>query len=88
MFKLGERVKLVSFDGELTPVSTLRKTDNYSLLIGGSGLVVDTAPPTGISADRVLITFDINLNILGLENHNETPNSLWILRSDLLAIVE
>jgi len=76
--KPGKRVVLKSFKGSLVAPQDIKAEENYWQLIGGKA-VVDVVNNT----DRVLIKFERDLSGLGLANHNETPNSLWILISDL-----
>jgi hypothetical protein len=76
--KPGKRVVLKSFNGSLIAPYTVKPEENYWLLIG-SKAVVEIANNT----DRVLLKFERDLSGLGLANHNEMPNSLWILISDL-----
>jgi hypothetical protein len=74
----GKRVVLKSFDGSLSAPQDIKPEENYWLLIG-SKAVVEFADDT----DRVLLKFEHDLQSLGLANHNDLPNSLWILISDL-----
>lgn len=76
--KPGKRVVLKSFNGCLVAPQDTTPEENYWQLIG-SKAVVEIANNT----DRVLLKFERNLSSLGLINHNEMPNTLWILISDL-----
>jgi len=76
--KPGKRVVLKSFNGSLIAPQDVKPGENYWQLIGCKA-VVELANDT----DRVLIKFEHDLPSLGLANHNEVPNALWILISDL-----
>lgn len=76
--KPGKRVALKSFNGSLIAPENVKPEENYWLLIGSKAVVELTN-----DSDRVLIKFDRDLSSLGLANHNEIPNALWILISDL-----
>jgi hypothetical protein len=76
--KPGKRVVLKSFNGSLIAPDNVKLEENYWQLIG-SKAIVEIANNT----DRVLLKFERNLSSLGLVSHNEHPNSLWILISDL-----
>lgn len=76
--KPGKRVVLKSFNNSLTAPQTSKPNENYWMLIG-SKAVVSAAD----GSDRVLITFERDLQSLGLVSPNQQPNSLWILVSDL-----
>ena len=83
-FKIGMQVQLVSFNGETKAPVTIRDCDNFWKLIGERGEVVSCDPLPGISNDRILIRFAHPLDALGLANHNQHSNSLWIKKTDLL----
>jgi hypothetical protein len=76
--KPGKRVVLKFFKGSLIAPQNVKPEENYWQLIG-SKAVVEAAN----DSDRVLIKFERDLSILGLINHSEQPNSLWVLISDL-----
>ena len=76
--KPGKRVLLKSFNGSLIAPENVKPAENYWLLIGSKATV-----ELANDSDRVLIQFERNLSSLGLVNHNEIPNALWILISDL-----
>ena len=76
--KPGKRVVLKSFNGSLNAPHDTKAEENYWLLIGSKAVVELTN-----DSNRVLIKFERDLSSLGLANHNEVPNSLWILISDL-----
>ncbi len=76
--KSGKRVVLKSFNGSLIAPKDVKPEENYWLLIGSKAVVEQTN-----DSDRVLIKFERELSILGLINHNDVKNSLWILISDL-----
>lgn len=76
--KPGKRVVLKSFNGSLIAPPDVKPEENYWQLIGCKA-VVELANDT----DRVLIRFERDLSSLGLVNHNDSLNALWILISDL-----
>ena len=76
--KPGKRVVLKSFKGSLIAPQDVNPEENYWQLIG-SKAVIEVANNT----DQVLLKFERDLSSLGLANHNEVPNTLWILISDL-----
>ena len=75
-------VKLKTFNGENYPNSDCDPSENYWQLIGKAGVVVKNKNCRG----RVLVQFHDDIGKLGLHCHNEVPNSLFILPSDLQAI--
>ncbi len=77
--KIGSKIILKSFNGEKITPKDCDPSENYWLLIGKTGKVVKTIN----SNSRLLIKFDISVLDLGLHCHNEIPNSLYILESDL-----
>ena len=86
-FLVGERVRLKSFRGTThAPVDT-RQVDDYWLLVGLLGTVVDTDDVAKIGrhsgGSRVLVKFDCQVTDLGLHCHNEVPNAIWVFASDL-----
>jgi len=86
-FKIGDRVRLISFLGEDSSPPGVWPHENYWKLIGESGSVVNNVAPSSISKldkqHRVLIQLNVDLSAIGLEAHNEIPNSLWIRTSDI-----
>jgi hypothetical protein len=76
--KPGKRVALKSFNGSLVKPHDAKAEENYWLLVGSKAVVEMTN-----GSDRVLIKFERDLSGLGLISHNEIPNALWILISDL-----
>ncbi len=80
----GALYKLKSFNGTNEPLDNTPANENYWKLIGRTAKVVGLANEFQLpNRDRVLIQFDTNIESLGLECHNQIPNSLWILKSDL-----
>jgi len=80
----GRKYTLVSFNGTTTPEDLCDPSENYWLLIGQSGEIVDTSEePRFGRDDRVLFRFDQNLKQYGLECHNSVADALWILKTDL-----
>lgn len=89
MLQAGDKIKLVAFDGRVDPPSNVLAEENYWLLIGWSGTVVQSPSEDGITASfsvrpRYLVQFADRVSKLNLHCHNEVPNSLWILESDLV----
>jgi hypothetical protein len=76
--KPGKRVVLKSFNGSLVAPQDVNREENYWQLVGCKA-VVEVVNDT----DRALVKFERDLFGFGLANHNEVPNSLWILISDL-----
>ena len=76
--KPGKRVALKSFNDSLIAPQDTKPEENYWQLIGCKAVVAQTN-----DSDRVLIQFERDLSSLGLINHNEMSNALWILISDL-----
>ena len=74
----GKRVVLKSFDGSLSAPQDIKPEENYWLLIGSKAVVELTN-----DTDRVLVKFERDFSSLGLVNHNDSLNALWILISDL-----
>jgi len=83
---VGCKVELITFNGKPVAPRNSTRSENYWLLIGAQGTVVDDVPPRGIKENRVLILFDVALVELGLTSHNEIKNTLWIERNDLRVI--
>ena len=77
MVHKNDRVILETFLGDKKPHNLDNENENYFLLIGKCGVVLD------IRDKQVLILFDESLDNLGLINHNEIKNSLWIYKSDI-----
>ncbi len=83
MYQINDRVVLKSFLGIKKPESGNRDNENYSLLIGKYGAILDLNK----REKKILILFDDNLDDLNLINHNKIKNSLWIYESDIKKIV-
>jgi hypothetical protein len=81
-YKIGNEVKLNSFNGTLKPDDNCQPHENYWRLIGYRGKIVKEPN----SKSRVLVQFTNDISSLGLECHNDSENSLWILESDLIEI--
>lgn len=86
-FKFGVQVKLVSFHGKVVPSEPVETEENFWVLVGQKGEVVGEklqAHPAFLDkGERALVRFDQSLSDLGLTNHNDEANSLWIFTSDL-----
>lgn len=77
--KIGNKVKLNTFNGTTKPDEKCAPNENYWKLIGSFGKIVK-----GQNAkSRFLVQFEKDVLSLGLECHNDIKNSLWILESDL-----
>ncbi|WP_201486599.1 hypothetical protein [Pseudomonas sp. OF001] len=74
-----QKVRLKSFNGSLTPPKNTEPEENYWLLIGSYGELVERKNARG----RALVKFDTSVKSLGLACHNEVENSLYILEADL-----
>lgn len=86
--KKGKHFILKTFNGTSTPQEECDEKENYWKLVNETGTVVNFASELGFPDEkRVLFQFDIVLEELGLECHNEMPNALWILKTDLKAFV-
>ena len=79
MYKKNDRVILETFLGDIKPSNLDCDDENYFLLIGKYGVILDVNEKD----KQVLILFDDSLDDLGLINHNEIKNSLWIYESDI-----
>jgi hypothetical protein len=82
---IGERVELVTFLGFRQSPEKVCSREDYWKLSGATGSIVELGPEeqSAFFYGRVLVQFDVDVAGLGLECHNPTPNSLWILKSDL-----
>ena len=79
MHPAGSKVVLISFNGARSAPENCRRAENYWLLIGTRGTIASPVNANG----RVLVTFDTPVSEVGLACHNPTPNSLYILETDL-----
>lgn len=79
MLPINSQVALRSFNGTASAPSDCRQDENYWLLIGEVGTVVETINTKA----RVLVKFDRPVSEHGLCCHNPVPNSLYILETDL-----
>ena len=86
----GQKVTLVTLNGSKSPPEDVWDHENHWRLIGQTGTVVnDNASGSFRSQDgfpRMLVQFEPDLTAMGLENHNEIDNSLWIREADLQTI--
>ena len=80
--KIGNKIKLNTFNGTTKPDEECLPNENYWKLIGCLGKIVKG--PNAKS--RFLVQFEKDVLSLGLECHNDINNSLWILESDLEGI--
>lgn len=75
---------LKTFNGTRIPDRDCGDNENYWKLIEEEGTVINYADDLGFpNKNRVLFQFDSDVKSLGLECHNEKPNALWILKTDL-----
>ncbi len=77
--EVGLNIKLKTFNGDSKAPKDCDASENYWLLIDKTGTIVKPKN----SRSRVLIQFDEQVSDFGLHCHNEIPNSLLILTSDL-----
>ncbi len=86
---IGQKVKLVSFNGMTHPDGKIDSSENYCKLVGETGTVQRDPQENSVYASfskepRVLVEFDKDIvSTFGLISHNNIKNSLWILVSDL-----
>jgi hypothetical protein len=73
------RVVLRSFNGTFSPPKDCSPDENYWALIGEIGTIIEVKN----ARNRVLVKFDVSVVDRGLQCHNQIPNSLLILESDL-----
>ena len=78
----GARVRLITFNGSGQTPTGCNSQENYWVLIGHKGTVL------GFNSERrrYLVQFDCALADFGLHCHNDEPNSLYILASDLMVV--
>jgi hypothetical protein len=87
--EIGDKVKLVKFNGKTKSQKTSDNSEAYWKLIGETGIVQQDPQEGNIYAHfserpRVLVKFNTDLLAsYGLTTHNNINNSLWILVSDL-----
>ena len=80
----NQSVILKSFNNLLEDPEPTDPSEDFWKLIGSSGVIIATADELNFhDKNRVLVKFDFSLDDLGLVNHNQFDNSLWILKSDL-----
>ena len=89
--KLGDKVKIVTFNETLHSTKELQPNEDYWKLLGSIGTIQKDPREKSLYASfskqkRVLVTFDVDLKNMGLIAHNNINNSLWILESDLEVI--
>ncbi|GAB2543780.1 hypothetical protein GCM10027189_28400 [Rufibacter soli] len=85
--EIGQRFSLQTFNGSLTPPKEYYENENYWILIKELGTIISLPGDLGFpNKNRVLFQFDCDVKSHGLECHNEKPNALWILKTDLKEI--
>jgi len=83
----GQKVELRTFNGTSKTDENCNPNENYWKLIGSIGTVINFPEELNFPyKNRLLIQFDKDVKQLNLECHNNEPNSLWILISDLRII--
>lgn len=87
-FKVDDTVKLKTFNGCMAPIHQTYENENYWKLIGHEGIIIkdpceDTLFASFTKEKRLCVKFKVDLSSLGLINHNNVSNSLWILKTDL-----
>lgn len=88
MYIVGDRVVLKTFNGLKEADEAVEDEENYWILIGEEGQIVQSPLEKGIYASfsqqkRLLVKFNKDITESRLACHNEVKNSLWILESDL-----
>lgn len=78
-YSMNCQVKLKSFNGTAAAPQNCKPDENYWLLIGQTGEII--APAN--EHHRVQVRFEKLISSFGLHCHNEIPNSLLILETDL-----
>lgn len=73
-------VKLKTFHGTLTSPNKVDEKEDYWVLIGEKGVVLDYAD---FNPEKVLVLFEKNLDDFNVENHNPIKNTLYIDKIDL-----
>jgi hypothetical protein len=73
------RVRLRSFNGTTQGPPERKPDENYWLLVGMEGVVVEPKN----EQNRLLVRFLESISSLGLQSHNPIPNTLLILETDL-----
>lgn len=81
--KIGNRVKLKTFNGTLISDDDCSPHEDHWKLIGQIGCIVQNSS----EKNRLLVQFEEDVNSFELECHNVIKNSLWILESDLTEII-
>jgi hypothetical protein len=88
---IGDKVRLISFNGQDTCPPNIEKKENYWKLIGKTGVIVQDPNERNLYASfskekRLLIKFNEDVEKHGLNCHNSIKNALWILQTDLKEI--
>jgi len=76
---MNRRVILHSFNGSTSAPGDCKSGENYWLLIGQCGTVLEAKN----ERSRVLVQFDVSVEGFGLHCHNPMENTLLILEEDL-----
>jgi acetylornithine/N-succinyldiaminopimelate aminotransferase len=74
-------VRLRSFAGSTEPVASTQPKDNFWVLLGQHGVIIDDQQPNFFPLAKgyprkVLVKFSADLDAFGLSNHNAVKNSL------------
>jgi hypothetical protein len=90
MLSQGSRVRLKTFLGSTSAPTGTEASDNYWLLLGEVGTVVNVDDKGAIgvhrSGRRVLVQLEQDMQKLGLSCHNAVSNALWFFVSDLESV--
>lgn len=78
----GSKVRLKSFNGTLSSIDDCDPSENYWLLIGETGIVVEKIN----QQSRLLIRLDMAVQKLEIHCHNRVENSLYILQNGFVLI--
>ena len=78
---INQKVRLKSFLGKKSNKKKLDERENYWILIGQIGKIIESENEN--FKEKVLVLFDTNLDELNLFNHNPIKNTLWIFKTDL-----
>ncbi|MEZ9394187.1 hypothetical protein AB4222_20000 [Vibrio splendidus] len=82
-----KKVRIISFHGLKKEKKHEAELGTYWDLIDLCGTIVSPKPRIHPAYPekgyQVLVQFDTQLSSIGIDSHNDAPNSLWIFESDL-----
>ncbi|MGF1788858.1 hypothetical protein L4D00_24000 [Photobacterium swingsii] len=88
MAKILQKVRVISFHGLKKEKTHKEELGVYWNLIDLSGMVVSPNPRLHPAyperGSQVLVRFDIQLALIGIDCHNDVSNSLWLFKTDLI----